>query len=328
MIIARAPLRLSIGGGGTDLPFYSSKFGASLITAALDKYVYIILEKRNFYEDFLIRYSKTEYAKKVQDIQHTRVRAALEYLEIKDPLEITSISDVPSGTGLGSSSAFLIALLKALHTYKREQVSTKRLAEEACEIEINILKEPIGKQDQYASAFGGVSSLEIDKQGNIAISPMNISYSTLEQLEQNTLMFFTGTERSATEILTTQAKEAESDKDKINQMHIIRDIGLEIKKALEQGDTRKFGQWLNVHWETKKKFTNKMSSLDIDKYYETALKNGALGGKLVGAGGGGFLLFYCEDKKRQLRESLLKLGLKELPFKLDLEGCKVLYEGK
>ncbi|MCX6750273.1 MAG: galactokinase [Candidatus Pacearchaeota archaeon] len=328
MIITRAPLRLSIGGGGTDLPFYSSRFGASLVTAALDKYIYIIVKKRDFYDEFLIKYSKTESVKKVQDIQHTRIKAALEYLDIKEPLEIVSISDVPSGTGLGSSSAFLVALLKALHTYKREHVSTKKLAEEACDIEINILKEPIGKQDQYASAFGGLSSLDIDKQGNVVVSPLNVSYSTLEQLEQNTLMFYTGVERSASEILTDQAKKAESEEDKMNQMHLIRDIGLEIKKALEQGEVRKFGQWLNVHWETKKKFTNKMSSSDIDMYYETALKNGALGGKLVGAGGGGFLLFYCEDKKRQLREAILKLGLKELPFRLDMEGCKVLYEGR
>jgi D-glycero-alpha-D-manno-heptose-7-phosphate kinase len=328
MIITRAPLRLSIGGGGTDLPFYSSKFGASLVTAALDKYIYIILEKREFYEDFLIRYSKTECVRKVQDIQHTRVKAALEYLDIKDPLEIISIADVPSGTGLGSSSAFLVALLKALHTYKREHVSTKKLAEEACEIEIKILKEPIGKQDQYASAFGGLISLDIDKQENVVVSPLNVSYSTLEQLEQNTLMFYTGIERSASEILADQAKKAESEDSKMNQMHIIKDIGLEIKRALEQGETRKFGQWLNVHWETKKKFSNKMSSSEINKYYEIALRNGALGGKLVGAGGGGFLLLYCEDKKRQLREAMSKLGLKELPFRLDMEGCKVLYEGK
>jgi len=328
MIITRAPLRLSIGGGGTDLPFYSSRFGASLVTAALNKYVYIILEKRDFYDEFLIKYSKTEYAKKIQDIQHTRIRAALEYLDIKEPLEIVSLADVPSGTGLGSSSAFLIALLKALHTYKREYVSTKKLAEEACDIEINILKEPIGKHDQYASAFGGLISLDIDKQGNVVVSPLNVSYSTLEQLEQNTLMFYTGVERSASEILADQAKKAESEEGKMNQMHIIKDIGLEIKRALEQGETRKFGQWLNVHWETKKKFSNKMSSSEIDKYYELALRNGALGGKLVGAGGGGFLLLYCEDKKRQLREAMSKLELKELPFRLDMEGCKVLYEGK
>lgn len=328
MIITRAPLRLSIGGGGTDLPFYSSKFGASLVTAAIDKYIYIIVEKRDFYDEFIIKYSKTEHVKRVQDIQHTRVKAALEYLNITEPLEIVSIADVPSGTGLGSSSAFLVALLKALHAYKKEQVSPKKLAEEACEIEINILKEPIGKQDQYASAYGGLLNLEIDKNNNVNATPLNVSYSTLEQIEQNSLMFFTNIERSASEVILDQTKKAESDEDKMNQMHIIRDIGLEIKKALEQGETKRFGQWLNVHWETKKKFTNKMSSPEIDKYYETALKNGALGGKLVGAGGGGFLLFYCEDKKRQLREAISKLGLKELPFRLDMEGCKILYEGK
>jgi len=327
MIVTRAPLRLSIGGGGTDLPFYSSKFGTSLVTAAIDKYIYIILERRDFYDEYLIRYSQTEKVKDRKDIKHTRVKAAFEYLDIKEPIEITSIADVPSGTGLGSSSAYLVALLKALHTYKREHISNKKLAEEACDIEINILKEPIGKQDQYASAFGGIINLEIDKLGNVVVSPLNLSYSTLEELEQNTLMFSTGISRAASEILTEQKKQAESDEEKMKQMHIIKDIGSEIKKALEQGETRKFGQWLNVHWETKKKF-GKMSSSDIDKYYETALKNGAIGGKLIGAGGGGFLLFYCEANKRQLREAISKLGLKELLFKFDTEGCKVLYEGR
>lgn len=327
MIITRAPLRMSIGGGGTDLPFYSSKFGGSLITAALNKYVYIVVEKRDFFDEHLIRYSKTEKVKDRKDIKHTRVKAAFDYLDINEPLEVISISDVPSGTGLGSSSTYLVALLKALHTHKREEVSAKKLAEEAADIEINILKEPIGKQDQYASAFGGILSLEIDKTNNVIVSPLDISYSTFEELENNTLLFSTNIQRSASEVLAEQKKQAESEEEKMKQMHIIRDIGLEIKRALEQGDTKKFGQWLNVHWETKKKF-GKMTSPEINRYYELGLKFGALGGKLVGAGGGGFLLFYCEDKKRQLREAMLKIGLKELPFRFDREGCKILYEGR
>src|SRR3989344_1973585 len=189
MIVTRAPLRLSIGGGGTDLPFYSSKFGTSLVTAAIDKYIYIILERRDFYDEYLIRYSQTEKVKDRKDIKHKRVKAAFEYLDIKEPIEITSIADVPSGTGLGSSSAYLVALLKALHAYKREDISAKKLAEEAADIEMNILKEPIGKQDQYASSFGGLISLEIEKNGNIISSPINISYSALEELETNTLLF-------------------------------------------------------------------------------------------------------------------------------------------
>ncbi|MFA5856726.1 MAG: hypothetical protein WC867_05180 [Candidatus Pacearchaeota archaeon] len=328
MIVTRAPLRLPLGGGGTDLPFYSSKFGGQMVSAAINKYNYIIVEKRDFYDEFFIRYSKTEIVKNIDDIQHTRIKAALKYLDIKDPLEITAISDVPAGTGLGSSSTFLVALLKALHTYKREDVSAKKLAEEASHIEINILKEPIGKQDQYAAAYGGVTHLEIEKNGSVLASPLNISYTTLEDLENNTLLFSTGIRRDAVEVISDQKKNAESDDEKMKQMHIIKDIGKEIKKALEEGNTIKVGRWLNAHWETKKKFSKKMSTDDIDKYYELGLKNGAIGGKLVGAGGGGFLMFYCENNKRQLRDAMEKAGLKELPFKFDMDGCKVLYEGR
>jgi len=328
MIITRAPLRLSLGGGGTDLPFYSSKFGGSLVSVAINKYIYMIVEKRDFYDKFLIRYSKTENPVNVSEIEHTRIKAALQYLDIKEPLEITSIADVPAKTGLGSSSTFLVALLKALHTYKREEVSVKTLAEEAAHIEINILKEPIGKQDQYLASFGGLLNLEIEKNGNVIVSPINISYDSLEELKNNTLLFSTRVKRSASEIILDQAQQAESDRDKMKQMHIIKEIGKEIKKSLEEGEIKKFGKWLNIHWETKKKFTSKMTSPDIDKYYSKGLENGAVGGKLVGAGGGGFLLFYCEGNKSQLRKEMLKLGLKELPFSFDTEGCKVIYEGR
>ena len=327
MIITRAPLRLSIGGGGTDLPFYSSKFGAFLVTAAINKYVYIIVKKRDFYDEFLIRYSKTEKVKTLKEIEHTRVKAALEYLDIREPIEITSISDTPAGTGLGGSSSYMVALLKALHAYKREDVSAKKLAEEAADIEMNVLKEPIGKQDQYASSFGGIINLEIDKNNNVTVSPLNLSYSAFEELEKNTLLFSTGVSHSAVEVITEQKKQAESDEEKMKQMHILKDIGLEIKKALEEGDVKKFAKWLNVHWEIKKKFS-KMSSPRIDELYEIGLKNGALGGKLVGAGGGGFLLFYCDGNKVPLREAMKKAGLKELPFNFDRDGCKILYDGR
>jgi len=328
MIVVRAPLRISLGGGGTDLPFYSSKFGGSLVSAAIDKYIYIIVEKRDFYDDFFIRYSKTEFAKKVDDIEHTRIKAALKYLNINDPLEITSIADVPAGTGLGSSSTFLVSLLKALHIYKREDISAKTLAEEAADIEINILKEPIGKQDQYLAAFGDVIHLDIDKKGNVVVSPIDASFSTIEELENNLLLFSTGIKRETGEILSEQKKNAESDSEKMKQMHLIKEIGEEIKKALENGETAKVGKWLNVHWEAKKSFSKKMSSNDIDKAYEIGLQNGALGGKIVGAGGGGFLMFYCDNHKPQLRNAMAKLGLKEMPFRFDKEGCKVVYHGR
>jgi len=328
MIITRAPLRLALGGGGTDLPFYSSKFGGSLSLATINKYNYIVVEKRDFYEDFLIRYSKTERVKKVEDIQHTRIKAALQYLEITDPLGITSFADVPSGTGLGSSSAFLVALLKALHAYKREEVSSKRLAEEAAHIEIEILKEPIGKQDQYAASYGGILHLEIDKNGNVIPSPVSIANMVAEELDNNLLLFSTNIARSASAVLEKQKQSAESDEEKMKHMHMIKDIGLEIKKSFEDGDVNKFGKWLNVHWETKKRFGSMMSSTEIDDYYELGLKHGAKGGKLVGAGGGGFLMFYCENNKIQLREAMKNEGLRELPFRFDFDGCKILYNAR
>lgn len=327
MIVVRAPLRISIGGGGTDLPFFASKYGGSLISAAINKYIYIIIERRNFYDDFLIKYSKIENPKKVEDIDHSLVREALKYLDIKDPLEIISVADVPSNTGLGSSSTFLVALLKGLHAYKQEDVSAKKLAEEAADIEINIVKSPIGKQDHYISSFGGIIHLDIDKKNNVIVSPLDASYSTLEELENNILLFRIGETRSASDILSNQAKEAESEERKMKQMLMIKDIGEEIKKSLQKGDTKKFGQWLNVHWESKKSF-GKMTSPEINKAYQIALQNGAIGGKIVGAGGGGFLMLYCEGHKEKLRESMTKLGLKEMSFRFDPEGCKILYQGK
>jgi D-glycero-alpha-D-manno-heptose-7-phosphate kinase len=328
MIVVRAPLRISLGGGGTDLPFFSEKFGGSLVSAGINKYIYIIVEKRDFYDEFFIRYSKTEYAKKVDDIQHTRIKAALKYLDINDHIEITSLADVPAGTGLGSSSTFMVALLKALHTYKGEDVSAKKLAEEAADIEINILGEPIGKQDQYLASFGNLIHLNIDRKGNVIVSPLDSSFSTIEELENNLLLFSTGIKRETGEVISDQKKNVESDEDKMKQMHLIKEIGEEIKKALEAGDPSKVGKWLNVHWESKKSFSDKMSSSEIDKAYEVGLRNGALGGKIVGAGGGGFLMFYCENHKPQLREAMAELGLKEMPFRFDREGCKVLYQGR
>ena len=328
MIIVKAPVRISLGGGGTDLPFYSSKFGGSLISAAINKYIYIIIEKRDFYDEFCIRYSKTEMVKDIKKIKHTRIREALKYLDVKDPLEITTLADVPAGTGLGSSGSFLVALLKALHAYKGEDVSAKRLAEEAADIEMNILNEPIGKQDQYLAAFGGVLNLEIEKKGSVIVSTIDASYSTLEELENNLLLFSTGIKHSAVEVISDQKKNLESDEKKMEQMHMIKEIGSEIKSSLKKGDTLKVGKWLNVHWESKKKFSKKMTSKKINAFYELGIKNGALGGKLVGAGGGGFIMFYCEKNKANLRKAMEKVGLKEMPFRFDKEGCKIIYQGR
>jgi len=328
MIVAKAPLRIPLGGGGTDLPFFSNLFGGNLTSVAINKYIYIVIAKREFYNDFIIRYSQTERVKKIDEIKHTRIKAALKSLEITDPIEITCISDVPAETGLGSSSSFLVALLKALHAYKGEEISSFNLAEEAANIEINILGEPIGKQDQYLASFGGLINLDINKNGKVLVSPLDITFSNLQKLEENLLLFSTGITHSAAEIISDQKKNLESDSEKMKQMHLIKEIGNEIKLSLEKGDISRIGRWLNVHWETKKKFSKKMSCDVIDSFYELGIKNGAIGGKLIGAGGGGFLLFYCENKKDQLREAMEKEGLKELNFKFDHEGCKIIYQEK
>ena len=327
MIITKTPLRISIGGGGTDLPFFYPNYGAAITTTSINKYVYVTVSPRNFRDEFRIAYSKTEHVRKVEDIENDRVRAALQFLNITEPLEITTASDVPGQSGLGSSSAFLVGLLKALHLYKGEHVSPKLLAEEAAHIEIEILKEPIGKQDQYACAYGGFIHLNISKTGNVLVSPINISNETLKDLENNLYMFYTGVQRSASEVLKDQAKEAISDEEKMNSMLQIKEIGLEIKKALESNNARRFGEWMNLHWEEKRKMSSKMSSSKIDQWYEIGIKNGAIGGKIMGAGGGGFLLFYTERRGSEFIKAMQEAGLSFVPFKFDFEGAKLVYGG-
>jgi len=322
MIITKTPLRLSIGGGGTDLPFFYPIHGGELITAAINKYVYVTVAERKFHNNFRVSYSKTEETENKDKIENTRVREALKFLDINDPLEISTISEVPGSSGLGSSSAFLVGLLNALHLYKREHVSSKVLAEEAAEIEINLLKEPIGKQDQYASALGGINNLKINKKGLVTSEPINVSLNVLRDLERNLHIFFTGITRNSTEILKDQAKKA-TEEDRIKYMLQIKEIGADIKRALERGDLKKFGRLLDLHWEIKKKTSDKMTDQKIDRWYDLALKNGAFGGKIMGAGGGGFLLFYC-DNNNNFVKNMEDAGLKHVPFHFDFDGSKVL----
>jgi D-glycero-alpha-D-manno-heptose-7-phosphate kinase len=324
MIISRTPVRLSIGGGGTDLPFFQPRFGASLITSAISKYIYINVNKR-FDNTIRLSYSKTEIVDDIDKLQHDRVREALRLLNIKNGIEITTIADIPAGTGMGTSSSFLVGLLNVLHAYKREYIDTKTLAEEASKIEIDILKEPIGKQDQYAAAYGGMIHLNINKEGKVMVSPLNISDNVLQELQENSFMFYTGITRDATEVLTKQKNEVENDERKIENMVEIKKIGEAIKKSLETGNCRRFGEWLNIHWQTKKKMSNVMSNSKIDGYYDLALKNGAVGGKLMGAGGGGFFIFYCDNNKSDFVSQMEKKGLKRIPFRFDFDGSKIVF---
>ncbi len=327
MILSRAPTRITLGGGGTDLKSYYSKHGGFLIAGAIDKYC-TILANRKFDDGIRLSYSQTENRDKVADIEHRIFRAALESSGIEKGIELNSTADVPAACGLGTSSSFTVALLNALHTYNKDFVTQKQLAEEACHIEIDVLGEPIGKQDQYMAAFGGLTCLTFDKNGDVLVEPLRISHGALDQLESNSLLFFTGTERSASKILAEQDKKCEEDDLEMTQnLHQIKEIGLETRKYLERGKVNMLGELLHVHWEIKKKRSQKISNPFVDECYEVARKNGAVGGKLVGAGGGGFFMFYCNnnnDDKLKLVEAMQKMSLRWERFHFDLDGAKIL----
>lgn len=323
MIIVRSPLRVTLGGGGTDLPSYYERFGGFLISAAIDRYVYITLHK-TFQPGYIIKYSSMEKVQHLNNIKHPIIRESLKLLNMDNNyLEITSMADIPAGTGLGSSGSFTTALLKSLHAFKRNFVHPKELAEQACDIEINKLGEPIGKQDQYIAAYGGITCFEF-KRNSVKAYPLKIEKEILYDLEDNLLLFFTGTTRSASSILKEQhCKSKANNKDMINNLHFIKELGMKSKKALEKGDLNKFGELMNVHWEHKKKRSSAMSNENINDWYDLALKNGALGGKLIGAGGGGFLMFYASDSVK-LRNALNTTGMEEVRFRFDFEGTKVM----
>ncbi len=322
MILTRAPLRITFGGGGTDLPSYYRQFGGELVAAAIDKYIYIALH-RVFPNEFIIKYSQFERVATAAEIKHPIIRQALLDHKIDPRLEIVSLADIPDGTGLGSSGSFTVSLLKALNYYQRENVLTETLAEEACDIEINKLKQPIGKQDQYIAAFGGITSFIFHKDDSVEVKPVKISQDTLHNLEDDLLLFFTGYSRSASNVLSEQKSKTESmDKEMINNLHFTKELGFSSKIALEAGDLKEFANLMNVHWENKKKRSSAMSKSAIDRAYEVARESGALGGKLIGAGAGGFLMFYTKNHG-ELRAAMAKEGLEEVRFKFDFEGAKV-----
>jgi D-glycero-alpha-D-manno-heptose-7-phosphate kinase len=323
MIITRSPLRISLGGGGTDLPSYYRQHEGFLISAAIDKYVYITLHD-TFQKEIIVKYSKTERVRNVKDIQHPIIREALKILNINsENFELASMADIPAGTGLGSSSSFTCALLKALHTYNKTFIKPDDLAEEACHIEIDLLGEPIGKQDQYISSFGGINCFNFCKNDRVITKELNISQETLYNLEDNLLLFFTGYSRSASSVLKEQdEKSKKNDAAMIDNLHFVKDLGLKSRRAFEQGDLEEFAALMNIHWEHKKQRSDAMSNNQINIWYDKAMNNGALGGKLIGAGGGGFLMFYTDNHKK-LRHTMRKEGLQEVRFRFDFEGSKV-----
>jgi len=323
VIIATSPFRISLGGGGTDLPSYYREHEGFVIAAAIDRYVYIMVHHR-FVRPIFLKYSKLELVDRVDDIEHPIIREALKLVGIGEHLELASMSDIPSGTGLGSSGSFTTALLKALHTYQRRAILAQDLAQQACDIEINRLGEPIGKQDQYISAFGGLTCFTFNRDGSVTAEPLKIDQETLYNLEDNLLLYFTGYSRAAGAILKDQdARTRRSDPSVVDNLHYVKEMGLRSRDMLEKGDLVGFGELMHEHWEHKKRRTASMSNPDIDRWYTLARENGAVGGKLVGAGGGGFLMLYATDKVR-LRQALRTAGLQEVRFRFDFEGAKVL----
>jgi D-glycero-alpha-D-manno-heptose-7-phosphate kinase len=323
MIISRTPLRISIGGGGSDLPSYYREHGGFFISAAIDKYVYIGIN-RTFANDYIIRYSSQERVKSPGEITHPIVREVMIAHQV-GPVEIVSLADVPAGTGLGSSGSFTVGLLRAVYGYKRETITVPTLAEEACDIEIQKLKEPVGKQDQYIAAFGGITCFELDRDGAVKAYPLALPNSTLHDLEDHLLLFFTGYARSASAILKHQQHKSETnDKGMRENLQSIVELGLEIKAALSKGDAFAFADLMHEHWLRKRNRSPGMSNDDIDLWYSAARANGARGGKLVGAGGGGFLLLYCNDPTG-VRRAMSDFGLSEVRFKFDFDGSVILH---
>lgn len=324
MILTRSPLRVTFGGGGTDLPSYYRSHGGFLIAGGIDKYVYVSA-MRPFTPGIYLKYSSLEHVESVPEVKHPIIREALAMLDFPtNQIEITTLADIPAGTGLGSSGSFTTALLKALYFHGQQVLPPERIAELACRIEIERLGEPIGKQDQYIAAYGGITCFTFNPDDSVEVETLKISEDTRFDLEDNLLLFFTGFERSASNVLRDQDKRTKDlDAAMLENLHYVKDLGLQSKKALEEGKPRVFGELMHEHWLNKRKRSKGMTNPKIDEWYDLARSNGAIGGKLVGAGGGGFLMLYAEDRNK-LRHAMAHAGLSEVRFRFDFEGTKVI----
>jgi D-glycero-alpha-D-manno-heptose-7-phosphate kinase len=323
VILTRTPLRISIGGGGTDLPSYYRRRGGSVLSAAIDKYVYLAVNA-TFTDDYLLKYSVHERVERVEDIEHALIREVLQRNHVAPGIEIVSVADIPAGTGLGSSGSFTVGLLRAIHAHRHQQHSLHALAEEACEIEIERLSDPVGKQDQYIAAFGGLTRFDFHPDDSVDVERIDVSADTLADLEDHLLLFFTGYSRSASTILADQKERSErNDEAMIANLDYVNELGVRIGAALEGGDTGEFAGLMHEHWMYKRQRSEGISNPKIDEWYDLARGHGALGGKLVGAGAGGFLLFYASDPRR-VRAAMTGAGLPEIRFGFDHDGSVVL----
>lgn len=327
MIITRTPFRLTLGGGGTDLPSFYHQRGGFVLAVTIDKYMFIDVNTPVIDDKIRVRYTKSEMVNHVDEVEHTLAREAMRRFGLTKGVEIVSVADIPAGTGLGSSSCYLVGLLNALRALMQKPIPPQELAEEACHIELEILMKPIGKQDQYMAAFGGLTSLCIDPSGTVTVERLPLGTELVEELENNLLLFYTHETRDAAAILSRQDQSARrKDGNVVGYLQEIKDIGIEIRDEVVKGNLRRFGELLDAHWQTKKRLSEGISNPQIDSWYELARRNGAIGGKISGAGGGGFLMLYCEDDKRRLRDAMRRAGLRELNFRFEFEGSKVVFD--
>ena len=327
MIISRTPLRMSFAGGGSDLPAYYREFGGAVVSTAIDQYVYVNVNKK-FDDGIRVGYSKNEEVSFVKEIAHPLVRSALEYLQIPGGVEITTIADIPSsGTGLGSSSSFTVGLLHALHEYRSKKVDAKILAQEACHIEIDLCKEPIGKQDQYAAAFGGFNLIEFHPNETVTVTPIECRAQTLQALQENLLVFYTGKTRSASNLLKEQSAEMARSEQKQKTMHQMVQLARDLSHELAADRLDAMGEILHAGWMLKKSLVPGISESEIDRWYDAGIAAGAQGGKILGAGAGGFLLFYA-PKERHLAIAAALSGLKRVPMTFDHLGSQIIFNEK
>jgi D-glycero-alpha-D-manno-heptose-7-phosphate kinase len=320
VIFSRAPLRISLGGGGTDLPSYYRDHGGFLVSGAIDKYIYL-LTHTVFQKRYRMKYSETEEVDDPRDIKHPILRETIVRHWNGSPLEIASVADVPAGTGMGSSGAYTVAVLKALAMARRISITPGDLAEQACEIEIDILEEPVGKQDQYVSAHGGICAYTFEPDGRVQVEPLELTEQTLRKLRNNFLLFYTGEARSASNILAHQVRQTtRSDAEMVENLHRTKQMGYDSRRLLEAGDIEAYAELMHEHWENKRRRSPGMANERIDALYTLARRSGALGGKLVGAGGGGFLLVYAQ-RPEDTRQAMAAGGAPELVFDFEFQGC-------
>jgi len=327
MIVTRTPFRITLGGGGTDLPSYYSKYGGFVFSAGIDKYMFVDVNRPVVDDLIRLKYTQSETVGSLNDVQHDIAREIFRKLGIDKGIEVSSIADISAGTGLGSSSCYAVGLLHALHTLKRDYVSLEQLAEEDFNVEADVLGRPIGKQDPYMAAFGGLTVMDISKDGKVKVRKANISLETADELNRNMLVFYTGVTRSADGILREQSSKISGDDKAVTEsMHYIKELGQEILEAIESDNITEVGRLFDHHWQHKKKTSGKITNPKFDEIYNIAKEAGALGGKVSGAGGGGFFTFYIEKNHQKLRDKIKSLGLREMRYRFDFEGSKVLID--